>query len=829
MPCGGERDKSPPEEAQRWEFITLSDFKSKSAWTLLAYIWLWAMAFVGVAVYAVDTFTAVNLLVFDKWSSQVKPKVPIKYSKWIFAVCILLSWALCFYEFFRAIRVIRRGGVAESYMDPLAVSLQSMRAKGWRRFLVFTELTKSKKGVDYIAFFVYFAFDGAIRIILAEGPRQAVNAMTLYAAMNADLINGESKQGNAIIRFFQNVQLLANHQQRQTIILFSMAFTLVIWVFSALSLIAALLLYLTFLWHYIPQKDGRLSVYCRRKIDSRLFKIVEHKIKAAMEEDERKRRALEEKAELKRKKTGEPGPLTSKPSAPSIVRQPTLPQLESPEVSKDDEPQQSRLERRDTSATVASLPRYESRPPTQNGENSQMQRRPTLPYLDDERPPMPSRMMTQSSAYSQASYESDAPLLANAGYAGHMADGGRNSPGPSMPPPAFSRQASEATSRRPLLGRTMTQSTQNMQRSFTPLSRMDSQTSMSAVSRIDTNGSEQRPYSPANGNRAPPGQRFPVRSNTGFSFDTDPRTGTPGPQDPYGPLSGQPPRQNTPHSFQPQINRQASPASSSSRAMYGSLHSQQNSFSRPMTAPRRPSHASFFNQPFAPVAEPDSASSENSYEMQPQIPPYKSATPVSSEGGSYKAFNPSIFAATPTPRPPSSTSGLQPPKRSLTVAKPANATDSYFSLTAPQRSATAPIDPRHTTGYDDIISSYDADQLTPSDPEGARSTSISPPPLNRGTYASSVYSDDWRRPSMTPLAEPMPPLNVMRERAAVESMPAPSVGVPSSVYASGDAVLGTPRGQSPEDMHHLPPQPGFRANGGNGRTDSWERGPENIF
>ena len=107
-----------------------------------------------------DTYTAVNLLAFDKWSSKIEPAIPLKYSKWIFAGCIIASWVLCGFEWVRAIRVIRRGGVAESYMDTLAVSIQSMRGKGWKRFLVFAELTKSKKGVDYIALFVYFQFQG---------------------------------------------------------------------------------------------------------------------------------------------------------------------------------------------------------------------------------------------------------------------------------------------------------------------------------------------------------------------------------------------------------------------------------------------------------------------------------------------------------------------------------------------------------------------------------------------------------------------------------------------------------------------------------------------
>ncbi|KAI6882835.1 hypothetical protein KC334_g16304, partial [Hortaea werneckii] len=91
MGCfGGDREKGKalPEQSAKWAFITLSDFKCTSNWTPLAYLWLWIMALVGVAVYAVDTFTAINLLVFNRWSSQIKPAIDFEISKWIFAGCI---------------------------------------------------------------------------------------------------------------------------------------------------------------------------------------------------------------------------------------------------------------------------------------------------------------------------------------------------------------------------------------------------------------------------------------------------------------------------------------------------------------------------------------------------------------------------------------------------------------------------------------------------------------------------------------------------------------------------------------------------------------------
>lgn len=150
-------------ESQRWDYISLSDFKSTSCWTGFTYVWLWILAIISIAVYGADTYTAISLLAFNRWTSQVQPTIPFDVSKWIFASCIILSFIILAFEWIRAIRVIRRGGVADSYLDPLAVVWQSMRpgsGRGWRRFLVFAELTKSRKGVDYVALFVYFQFKG---------------------------------------------------------------------------------------------------------------------------------------------------------------------------------------------------------------------------------------------------------------------------------------------------------------------------------------------------------------------------------------------------------------------------------------------------------------------------------------------------------------------------------------------------------------------------------------------------------------------------------------------------------------------------------------------
>lgn len=142
----------------------LDDFKSSGILTYMAYGYLFISLAISISVYAVDTFTAVNLLAFNKWSSEIQPAISFDVTKWIFSVCIILSFVNVAYEHLRAQIIIRRGSVAESYLDNLAVRLQSIRiwnGKGWRRFLVFAELTKSKKGAEYIALFTYFSFQGS--------------------------------------------------------------------------------------------------------------------------------------------------------------------------------------------------------------------------------------------------------------------------------------------------------------------------------------------------------------------------------------------------------------------------------------------------------------------------------------------------------------------------------------------------------------------------------------------------------------------------------------------------------------------------------------------
>lgn len=391
---------------QKWDYITLNDFKSTSCFMPFAYAYLWFSLFLSVAVYAVDIFTAVQLLAFNKWSSQIEPSqlIPFDVSKWVFSICIILSAINLVYEHIRAQRVMRRGSVAESFLDSLAARLESIRVgsgRGWRRFLVFAELTKSKKGAEYVALFTYFNFQSWIRVLICSGPRQVINAFTLYSVYDASLKMQGDNFESSIMDFFDKFKKMTEGPggTQQTVILSGMVFTLVIWIFSFLSLLLAGIFFVSFLWYYIPRADGGLTGFCERKVNKRLKQIVSQKINKAMAEDERKRKKAEIKAS---KKTGEERPQTMLPTLPNVGGD-KLPEM--PMISRQD--------------TMTTLPAYTSRPGTPGGYDPELKR------------PAPTRTGTMASSKSQYS-TSQVSLLGAAAAPG--TNSRSESPQPPLPP-----------------------------------------------------------------------------------------------------------------------------------------------------------------------------------------------------------------------------------------------------------------------------------------------------------------------------------------------------------------------------------------------------------
>jgi Fungal potassium channel len=210
----------------------------------------------------------------------------------------------------------------------------------------------------------------------------------LYSVMELDLIPTGSNAAPAgtspVAQFFINIKALAESNYHQAVVLFGMLFTLVIWVIAALSLILSVILYLIFLWHHIPTMDGSLKRYCRRKINTRLERIVRKKTATALA-----------KGGLQLQGRAPTMPLADGEELKPVKVAPTLPSVA--EYSEDKKPivTVNALSRQPTQST---LPPYTSEPETYEEESY---RKPMLPDLEDDGAWL-TQTNTQNSAYGES-------------------------------------------------------------------------------------------------------------------------------------------------------------------------------------------------------------------------------------------------------------------------------------------------------------------------------------------------------------------------------------------------------------------------------------------
>lgn len=239
-----------------------------------------------------------------------------------------------------------------------------------------------------------------IRVLVCSGPRQVINAFTLKSVYEAKFLVDSDNFEDSFVGFFKKIGELYEKDYRQALILSGMCFTLVIWVFSALFLLAAIFFYVFFLFHWLPSADGGLAGYCERKVTKALLRIVTEKVNKALAKGQHDRFRAEGKAIKKGEK-------------PQLDRAATLPTLPDVGPVKDDSlPVMPMLGRNETMTT---LPAYTSRPPSPGHiELSNM----------DRKRPLPSRNGTGTS------YSSNAPLIGGAADMGYDRS---NSPAPTVP------------------------------------------------------------------------------------------------------------------------------------------------------------------------------------------------------------------------------------------------------------------------------------------------------------------------------------------------------------------------------------------------------------
>ena len=246
-------------DESKFDLIDMKQFRTVSFKYVTSYFFMYISIIIALAVFASDIYTAVVLLAFDRWSSEIDPAVPIHISRWIFAGCIILSTVLIAIEFIIAIRVAREQNISRTYTNEIARKFYSI--KGYSYFCLFGKITKSRNKKEYLALFVYFALKGWVRLIFAEGPRQAINALTLYSVFK---VNEE---------FLETLKDIAIHSHAQALVIAVMVFSLVVWLANVFQLIFALLCALP-LYVHIEKTCSGLEEYCYVRINKRIALLV---------------------------------------------------------------------------------------------------------------------------------------------------------------------------------------------------------------------------------------------------------------------------------------------------------------------------------------------------------------------------------------------------------------------------------------------------------------------------------------------------------------------------------------------------------------------------
>ncbi|KAG8696878.1 hypothetical protein FRC09_008212, partial [Ceratobasidium sp. 395] len=297
----------------KFDFIDTRDYHSKNFGIRVRYIWVYVLVVKAFLVYMSDIFTAVTMLSSDGWTNQIYSEcgddcaVDIQFdiAKWVFVGCIIFSFLLLAYEAYKAKKIIASRDISYAFTNVMANAYYSLRS--YDHFCFFCQIENSTKKKDDFAFFVFFTFKGWKRLLLADGPRQSINALILYSFWQV-------KRSWDPTDYVNSKDLLTSG------LFLTMLFTVLVFAGSVLLLIIAAFCYVPLLCYI----QGNLKEYCCHKVDKRIAELIKRKNKLR----------LQKQAQLARKEAaGDFSHLKDKNG--QVVNAPVQPTL--PDIDIDDE------------------------------------------------------------------------------------------------------------------------------------------------------------------------------------------------------------------------------------------------------------------------------------------------------------------------------------------------------------------------------------------------------------------------------------------------------------------------------------------------------------
>ncbi|KAJ3417004.1 hypothetical protein HDV05_007486 [Chytridiales sp. JEL 0842] len=258
-------------------------------------------------------------------STLAEQVLPFGVRKWMILVTILISFILLALDWRKANAIIKSRDISYAFTSPIAYRYYVLRS--YPHYCFFSQIQNSRKTVDVLAFFVFFQFKGWKRLLLAEFPRQLLNALTLADLINKTTEKDEALQNetNIFVKYWTVIRRLVQNENTQSLIAYGLStFTVVVWSFSFIGLLAAFFVYIPLLCNI----RGNLKEYCCHKIDKRIGELLRRKSRKRTEAARRAELAEIERNQKAGKEYNNTGDGFKAPPPLGLTQRPTLPDIE---------------------------------------------------------------------------------------------------------------------------------------------------------------------------------------------------------------------------------------------------------------------------------------------------------------------------------------------------------------------------------------------------------------------------------------------------------------------------------------------------------------------
>lgn len=254
-----------------FDIINIDFFVNYRITTLLGYISIFLFLILKIAFLASDIYTAVRLIVFNTWTSEIQPFISYTICRWLFFACIVLSVVLYVYGFIRAILVCRTRNISLTFINKTSQFLYSLMS--YRYYCVYNEIS-SDSFFNYLLFFTYLSFQDSLVLLLCDTPRQVINGITIFKILkfNSSMI--------AVIR------QIATTNRAELIVLSFMTFSFIVWFIFFVKFLFACILFIP-IYHkvkYTLHYEHGLKQYCCIKINRCIQNFVKVKHSKSLEQ-----------------------------------------------------------------------------------------------------------------------------------------------------------------------------------------------------------------------------------------------------------------------------------------------------------------------------------------------------------------------------------------------------------------------------------------------------------------------------------------------------------------------------------------------------------------